>query len=418
MKQKQRNILMCLQKLDIGGVETAVLTLCSGYIRKGYNVFVAAEEGIFLPQLEKMGVKVLNIKYEFLNRFALERQEELCNFCIENNITEIHIHQYPCVLYWLPVCAKLNIPYVAYVHSIVPGAPQWFMKDFKVHRVALPIFFEKASKIVCIAESTKNEIEELFHIGEEHYKIIPNSLNMEDFKEGKVPEKINKFGLVSRISEEKMLSLKNSIDLFSKYLEFNPDSELLIAGDGPLKKELESYSKNIKNIKFLGPISDVSSFLGQIDVFMGVDRCILEALACKRLAIISSYNGNMNILNKNNIEKATKQNFSGNNLDNQDNILECIKNITPKEYKKIVNENYLYIDKYYNVDNNLYMYELDSNFTNDYEVIFSRINEFLEELDNKNYEISLLKEKNKPILKRMYNKIYNAMRKIYHKIFK
>ena len=55
---------------------------------------------------------------------------------------------------------------------------------------------------------------------------------------------------------------------------------------------------------------------------------------------------------------------------------------------------------------------------NDYEVIFSRINEFFEELDNKNYEISLLKEKNKPILKRMYNKIYNAMRKIYHKIFK
>ena len=44
--------------------------------------------------------------------------------------------------------------------------------------------------------------------------------------------------------------------------------------------------------------------------------------------------------------------------------------------------------------------------------------EFLEEIDNKNYEIYLLKEKNKPILKRMYNKIYNAMRKIYHKIFK
>ena len=39
-----------------------------------------------------------------------------------------------------------------------------------------------------------------------------------------------------------------------------------------------------------------------------------------------------------NIEDALKKAFSQNIFDNQDNILECIKNITPKEYKKIVNE--------------------------------------------------------------------------------
>ena len=62
---------MCLQQLDIGGVETAVLTLCKGYIRAGHNVFVAAKPGIYSEQLKKMGVKLLPIEYEIENRYSV-----------------------------------------------------------------------------------------------------------------------------------------------------------------------------------------------------------------------------------------------------------------------------------------------------------------------------------------------------------
>ena len=75
--KKQRNILMCLQQMDIGGVETAVLTMCKGYISAGCNVFVAAKRGVYVKQLEEIGVKFYDIEYEFLNRFPLERKQEL-----------------------------------------------------------------------------------------------------------------------------------------------------------------------------------------------------------------------------------------------------------------------------------------------------------------------------------------------------
>lgn len=379
--KKQRRILMCLEQLNIGGVETAVMTLCQGYIRAGHKVYVAAKPGIFSEQLKKMGVECLDLQYDIVNHYVLEQKEKLISFCKKNQISEIHIHQYPCVIYWLPVCVELNIPYVAYVHSIIPGAPEWFMRDFPVFRMALPIFFEHASKIVCIATKTKEDIENLFHVGDEHYKVIPNSLDLVQFLQPEAPKQLKVFGVVCRLSEEKMVSIKNAIDLFLRYSKDHKDCELLIAGDGPQKKELEQFTKKHKNIKYLGAISDTPAFMSKIDVFMGVDRCVLEAIATKRLVVISSYHGTMNLLTNQNIKLASTENFSGNNLSTSTTVLEELNHINQKNYHHIVDENYQFIYEHYNVDTHLYEDKLCSNFTKDYPVIFEETNNLLDKIN-------------------------------------
>jgi len=406
---KKRNILMCLEHLDIGGIETAVVTLCKGYKRAGHKVYVAAPNGLYLEELEKNDIEVFKIEYIIDNHFHLEVQEELINFCKEKEISEVHIHQYPCAMYWLPVLMKLHIPYVFYGHSIVPGAIEWFTREFPLYKIAIPMLLENASKIVCIAESTKQEIEDIYKLGEDRYLIIPNSLNMDDFPTGKVPNQIKTFGIASRLSEEKVDSIKNAIDLFTRYLEIEPSSRLLIAGAGPEKKQLERYAKSkdlTSKIDFLGSVTNMPEFYQKIDVFMGVDRCVLEAIACKRLTIISSYTGTMNIVDNSNIEQASNQNFSGMNLDNDEKIFECLKNITEKEYKKIVNENYKYIDKKYNVDNNLYNDKLACDYSKDYKYIFSTINSYSDEI----YRIN----SKWPI--KTYRAIINFIRRVTRKI--
>ena len=406
---KKRNILMCLEFLDIGGVETAVVTLCKGYIRAGHKVFVAAKKGMYAKELEKIGVEVLDLEHKIRNYFRLDKKKELIEFCKEKEITEIHIHQYPCIMYWLPVCMELDIPYVAYAHSIVPGAIDWFTKEFPTYRLALPIFFENASKIVCIAESTKQEIEEIYHLGEDKYIIVPNSLNMEDFPSGKVPEKLKNFGIAARFSEEKVDSIKRGIDLFNSYSENNPSCKLLIAGDGLEKKRLIKYVESKKltdKVEFLGSVSNMPEFYNKIDIFIGVDRCILEAIACKRLAIISSYTGSMNIVTKDNIEEASNQNFSGMNLEDNEKVLEDLLNIDEKDYKEITEDNYNFINKKYNVDNNLYKYELNANYTNDYKFIFKTTNKYTKEI----YQIN----SKWPI--KLYRNIINFIRRILSKI--
>ena len=406
---KKRNILMCLEHLDIGGIETAVVTLCKGYKRAGHNVYVAAPNGLYLDELERNGIEVYQQEYKIDNDFHLEEKEKLIRFCQEKEINEVYIHQYPCAMYWLRVCMELNIPYVVYGHSIVPGAIEWFQREFPSYKISIPILLENASKIVCIAESTKQEIEEAYHLGEDKYIIIPNSLDMEKFLAGNIPEQINVFGIASRLSEEKVASINNAIDLFEKYLQIEKSSRLLIAGDGPQKTQIKDYvkSKNLTNkVEFLGSVSDMSEFYRNIDVFMGVDRCVLEAMACKRLTIISSYNETMNIVDEKNIETASNQNFSGLNLEDDNNILERLKNLSTKDYKKNVEHNYKYIDKKYNVDNNLYNYKLTCNYTKDYKYIFSAVN---------NYSLEIARVNNKWPLK-LYRKIVNFMRRIIRKV--
>lgn len=409
---KKRNILMCLQQLDIGGVETAVLTLCKGYIRAGHNVFVAAKPGIYSEQLKKLGATLLPIEYKIENKYALDKFDELVDFCKKNKITEVHIHQYPCVAYWLPVIMKLKIPYVAYVHSIIPGAPEWFMSTFPIYKTAIPIFFENASKIVCIAESTKNDIENLFHLGDDRYLIIPNSLNFQDFTVTRKYKKIENFGLIARLSEEKMKSIEKAIQIFDSYSTKHKDCKMYIAGDGPEKKNVEELAKKYNNIELVGSIDDIPKFMNNIDIYMGVDRTILEALACKRISIITSYEGNAIFINSDNIEKASKQNFSGNNFDKDDNILDELESITKEEYQKITDKNYEYINKKYNVDNNLYNDILVSNYTNDYEYIFNLINDMTNDLEymrqelNNKKEITLIK-KGKRVLRKIINKVRN-----------
>lgn len=403
---KKRNILMCLQQLDIGGVETAVITMCKGYLRSGCKVYVAAENGVYKHQLESLGIEVLEIEYKIENHIFLGDKERLIKFCKDKEITEVHIHQYPCIAYWLPVCLELELPYIAYVHSIVRGAPEWFMSEFEAYRLLIPIFFENASKILCISESSKEEIDELFHLDKEKYQIIKNSLNMEDFPSKKASSELKKFGIAARLSEEKLISIKKGIDLFKEYSKKHADCELLIAGDGPEKEKIEAYIGNSKNIKLLGSLSNMPEFLNSLDVFMGVDRCILESIATKCLTIITSYSGSINILTYKNIEKASEMNFSGMNLDDDEKILETLEAINKKSYKSITESNYEYIDKYYNIDNNLYQEKVTFTKTIDYNNIFKVFKDCTDEITDLKDKIADMDAR------RLLNRIKRLIRKV------
>lgn len=403
---KKRNILICNEQLNIGGVETAVLTMSKGYIDKGYNVFVAAGDGIFKKELEKIGVKVLVLNYEIGNKIPYDKQEELKKFCLENDITEVHFHQYPCVLYWLPICMELNIPYVAYVHSILPGTPQWFMRDFPIYKVVLPIFFYFASKVICISLNTKKELQSLFNIDESKYKIIHNSLYMNDFKSNKDVNSINNFIIVSRLSFEKESSVKKAIDFYKEYKKINKKAKLVIAGDGDKKEEIKRYASDT-SIKFLGQRNDVSKLLDEADVLLGVDRCILESLSMKRISIISSYDGKLSLINKDNLILASESNFSGKGLDftEVDILIKKLNNLSKKDIKDIVDYNYNYVNDNYNIMNNLFDDELLKIENNSFDIVFN-------ELGNYNNSDNSINSNKKCYINNLFIRIINRVKRI------
>lgn len=99
---------------------------------------------------------------------------------------------------------------------------------------------------------------------------------------------------VGRFSEEK--NHKFLLKVFSYYHKRNANSVLLLLGDGPLKNEIEDYSKNLQLgnfVRFLGYQSNVYQYFNVADIFIlpsffeGFPVSLVEAQASGILSFAS-----------------------------------------------------------------------------------------------------------------------------------
>lgn len=89
----------------------------------------------------------------------------------------------------------------------------------------------------------------------------------------------------------RLVPVKNQhllLDAFRTVIECVPEARLLMAGDGPMRRELEAYGLAIglgSHIRWLGPVTDVAEWLPAMDAFVlssdaeGTSISILEAMA-------------------------------------------------------------------------------------------------------------------------------------------
>lgn len=349
-----KNILICLERLDIGGVETFTIAQVKEYAKRGIKCYVLSQGGLLERKLKDLkNVELINFKFNIENRIDYEEIEKIEKLIKNKKIDSICIHQYPCIPYLLPLIFKYNIPYMAYIHSTVEGTFEWYMKTYPMYHVLFPMYFKNASQIVAVTEKTKKENSKLFNIDLSKYKVINNSLDFSEYEDLKINnnlKKINKFMYFGRLAIEKEKSIIAAIDFFKDYKEiFNENATLKIVGDGALLESLkEEYE--CEYIKFTGAVADTIKELNKTDAVIGVDRCILEGIAAKRIAIISSYSGNISLVTPKIMEKEIEEKFSGKSLD--DNKEELTK-YSKEELKEIIRNNYKMIENKLSISNSI-----------------------------------------------------------------
>ncbi len=361
------NIMLCLLRLDIGGIETYVLNQTKELISRGYNIVILAKDGIYKDKFQSLGAICINFEFKISQGYDIEQSKKIEDIIKQYQISEVHIHQFDCITAVFPACVNSNTPYIGYVHTGITGAYDWFEGAFTGYDTIFNMYFELAEKIIAITEEAVEENKAKYNISENKYIIQHNSIDFSEFSNPIIPKKIENFLIISRLDEEKKLSLKNSINIFKAYLKENENAKLTIVGDGLIKEYIEQEVEDIKeNCKMLGARNDVLDIIKQNDVVIALDRCILEAITCKKIAIISGYNGSNNIIIPENIKKAADSNFSGKNLENQklDEVIEFLKNLNEEKIEKIVNQNYEFAYQNLNIKNNLYL--LDRNLRKQY----------------------------------------------------
>lgn len=357
-----KNILICLEKMDIGGVETSVLNQVMEYKRRGIKPIVISKTGIFTDILKENNIDYEEIEFPLENNIDINRINKIIEIIDKYKVEQVVINQLPCILSVLPACIIKEIPYVAYVHTafhtIKPGENNvydWYERTYPFFKDLLKIYFENASKIIAISKEAAKYVKERYIINEEKFTVLKNSINLNEYKSSNNENKKEKWVLISRLSNEKLQSVKNGIDLFDIYN--NPNKVLTIVGDGDKREDLEKYGKRKKSkdkIKFLGSSNNVKDIIDANDIVLGLDRVMLEAVAMKKIAVLIGYDNPKQVITTKNIELEANEGFCGESLESTD--IETLAKVIENENIN-VEDNYEFVKENLSIEKNIYLGE-------------------------------------------------------------
>lgn len=367
----EKNILICGENLDDGGVETAIVNDAIVLKKRDNNVYILAKKGIYTKKIETYGIENIDFEFKFINGFDLENAKKVVNIIKEKEIDEVHIHKFINIPICVPACIIAGVPYVIHSHEGLPTSYDWVMNSYDMYKNMLEIYYKNAYKIIAITENVKKYNMQLFNIPEEKYEVIHNSINFEMFNNNtEITTPIKKFLLISRLSKEKEISIKNGIDLFETYSHRVKGCKMRIAGSGNIKNELKQYidKKGYTNIEFIGQTEKIPEEIENADIVLGMGRCMIEAMASKRLCCIIGYENLKPILKQDILELAEFENFSGRGLPDKtkEEIVDEIISIGNEDLEKIINQNYNFAKREFDIDKNVY--SIEENIDIDYNI--------------------------------------------------
>ena len=271
-----KKLLVSAYSLDIGGIETALITLLK-YLHNDYEITLVLEkkQGMFLKDVPN-NVKI--ITYEISQKkIAIIRKID--NFIRQRKFIKANGNKFDCSIcyatYSKPcsfVARKSSKSSILWVHnnymSFFDGNVELYKRFFKELKI------EEYKKIVFVSELDKNIFNAYFPEYNKKtvfcnnlidYKTIINKSNetITDFKKEDVPTFIN----IGR-HDEKQKKISRIINSTRKLNLQGYKFNVIIIGKGSSTKQYEEMCKDIKNIKFLGAKKNPYPYLKQSDCFL------------------------------------------------------------------------------------------------------------------------------------------------------
>ena len=213
-----------------------------------------------------------------------------------NDVKLIHAHFGPSGIEILPIAKDLNIPLVVSFH----GYDGSILLKYEGYKQKLKRLFEY-SHVIVPSHYMLNELNE--RVGNLiNYSIVNYGIPLDDFRYVK---RASVKGKVDRGEELTFLQVSNFVEkkghfytlsAFKELLNFYPNVQLILAGDGYLKGKIQELVNNLglnKKVIFPGAVNhkQVSNFMSKADVFLhhsvtstqgdkeGIPNVIMEAMA-------------------------------------------------------------------------------------------------------------------------------------------
>ncbi len=309
-----KRILMALTRFEIGGAETHVLELSLELQRMGYHVVVVSNGGVYEKNLEEAGISHYKIPLHSKTPFSMVKSLYLLKKVIKKeNIQIVHAHgRIPAFL-----CGILN----KFVKFTFVTTAHWVFDTSH----GLKYLSNWGKKVMAVSEDIKTYLMENYHTHPTDIYVTINGIDTEKFcraadtqsvvSEFALSENTKKIVYISRMDEDRAQVAFELVEIVPEIVKICPDIEIVIVGGGNVFDKLQEKADAVntllgkRHIILTGGRTDIYKFAALGDIFVGVSRSALEAMACEKPVIVAGNEGYIGIFDEDKLPVSIETNF-------------------------------------------------------------------------------------------------------------
>ncbi len=307
-------ILMATMGLDIGGAETHIVELAKQLKHQGHDIAIVSNGGVYVPEITAAGIRHYQAPLNLRALGPMRQSRRILKQVIRKERPDV-VHAHARIPAFL--CGTLHktmkFPFVTTAH--------WVFNS----KGMLRYLTDWGQRTVAVSDDIKEYLIREYGLKGEHISVTINGIDTEKFSPAVSGEEvIREFGLdparpilsyVSRMDEDRAMVARQLIEIAQRLDEQVPGVQLLIAGGGNVFEELSAKAGEVNTamgrtcIVMTGPRTDINKIVAAGEVFVGVSRAALEAMAAAKPVIVAGNEGYHGLFTADKLEEAQAGNF-------------------------------------------------------------------------------------------------------------
>jgi glycosyltransferase involved in cell wall biosynthesis len=303
-KVKKIRLMQITHDLAIGGLQQVVVNICKSIDRNMFDISVLCLRnlGEFVPEIEKMGIKVhfLPQKRNGVDYLSFLKVAKILR---DQRVDVIHTHNTQ------PFIDGTIAAFLSGVKTIIHTDHSREFPDKRRYMFSEWLMSHFAYKVVGVSEPTRQDLIKYEKISPEKVVTIINGIDESKFlieidkerkkKELGITNDGPIIGLGVRLSKQKGITYL--LQAMPEIIKAYPDITLVIAGGGDYEERLKQETRDrgiTKNVLFIGPRLDMPEVLKLFDLYVlpslweGLPIVILEAMAAGCPIVATNVGGN------------------------------------------------------------------------------------------------------------------------------
>lgn len=308
------NVLLSLMQLDIGGAETHVVELAKELKRKGLNPIVTSKGGAYEKELEEAGIKHYNVPLQNKNPINMIKSvKSLRRIIKDENIDIVHSHARIPSFILGKLHKTMKFPFVTTAH--------WVFNT----RWGLKYITDWGEKAVAVSDDIKTYLMDNYGVPSGDIQVTINGIDTDKFSpDTEKTEVMAEFGIneddtvivyVSRLDESRSLVAKQLINIVPQADKLAKNLKVLVVGGGDDFANVKAAADRVNAelgrecILLSGARTDINKLIAPADLFIGVSRAALEAMAAEKPVIIAGNEGYIGLFDDTKLKVGIDTNF-------------------------------------------------------------------------------------------------------------